>query len=530
MSNAKLQQFRSLLTERFTTVAVEIFGEMEAVVEAFYEENKRLRDVLHMVLHPEMRLPRIDAHQHTGAASDVRERSFKVDPEISEPSPKKPKEEPFDHDISFLSEPEAEPGEGEALIGPEREEDSDPSIPYITDSFHMEGVDPNDSPRTLTADEDCCSDSDITDVPQLSRSEGRASVSRELQKHYKKSAKSLMKPKWSLQKTMLELPRMVPQQQFFPAANDCTSFLARLTEAFKGFPDDKKPLITRMGLTEDVELVDCAFGRVPKGCPLSYQGPVSSGRDYQMYDDAPSRPLLPLARHRLKPMLAVPTLSAKEQEHVDHVQITWEAARMQEQATRGRTEAADELSKLRLTGRFREICKLKPGRSNAQHLVFKLQKGSPRRRAAQGQQDTKAQALREYCKHLCVNWSPCGFVVHPGAPWLGALPDGLVYDPKEAHSFGLVHVKCIETRSFIECKFLFCRDGVLQLKRTHSHYWHIQAELLVTGTEWCDLLVTSREDLLVQRIYRDAAMIKVMKKRLDDFIFYYYLPCLAPLR
>ncbi len=54
-----MQSFRSFLTERFTAVAVEIFGEVENIVEVFYEENKQLRNILHMVLDPEIKLPRI---------------------------------------------------------------------------------------------------------------------------------------------------------------------------------------------------------------------------------------------------------------------------------------------------------------------------------------------------------------------------------------------------------------------------------------------------------------------------------------
>ncbi|XP_068576635.1 uncharacterized protein [Cebidichthys violaceus] len=544
MSNGKLQHFRRFLTERFTSVAVEIFGEIETIVEAYYEENKHLRNVLHMVLNPEIKLPKIDVTQYTKAATDVRERPselhIKVDPEISEPLPKKPKEEQIEHDISLGSEQQQqqlEPGEVGNFIAhvksdPKEEEEEDTSIPCITDSFHIRVVEVNpDSPGTLSADEDedcyAAASHTVPDLPQLPRSEEGTSRRRELQKRDKKSAKGSTKPKCSLQKTMLELPRMVPHQSFIPAPPDCRSFLTRLTETFKDFPDDKKPLITKMGLTENVELVDCAFGKVPKGCPLSYQCPVPSERDYRIHDDEPPRPLLPLAHHRLEPMSTVPTLSAKEQEHMDVMQITWEAARMLEQSTRGcKEEEEEKLRTLRLTSRFMEVCKLKPGRTNAEHLIFKIQKGLPRCKAAQIEEEMKAEALREYCKHLCVNWSPCGFVVHPNAPWLGALPDGLVYDPKETPSFGLVHFKCTEFRSFIECKFLFCPDGILQLKRTHSHYWHIQGEMMVTGTEWCDLLVFSREDMLVQRIYRDAAMIKVMKKKLDDFFYYYYLPCL----
>ncbi|KAK9529288.1 hypothetical protein VZT92_013392 [Zoarces viviparus] len=718
MSNVRLQHFRSLLTERFTSVAVDIFAEIETIVEAYYEENRHLRDVLHMVLNPEIQLRRIDVPQYTGAATDVREQppelnithytgaatdvreqppelnithytgaatdvreqppelnnkvdpelseplpkkpkeeqiehdislgseqqqqqqqqlelgevgnfifieqppelSNKVDPELSEPLPKKPKEEQIEHDISLGSEqqqlelgevgnficieqppelsithytgaatdvieqppelnnkldpelseplpkkPKEEQIEHDISLGseqqqqlelgevgnfilnvksdPKEEQEEETSMPCIIDSFHVRVAEVNNDSGTLSADEDedCCADEDeecsaaasetseprVPDLPQLPRSEESTSRSRELQKRDKKSGTGAAKPRWSLQKTMLELPRMATHQSFLPAPTDCRSFLTRLTEAFKNFPDDKKPLITKMGLTEDAELVDCAFGKVPKGCPLSYQCPVPSDRDYRIHIDEPPRPLLPLADHRLKPMPVAPTLSAKEQQHKDVMQITWEAAHLLEQSTRGHKEQEEKLRTLRLTSRFKEICKLKPGRTNAQHLLFKIQKGLPRCKAAQIEEEMKAEALREYCKHLCVNWSPCGLVIHPNAPWLGALPSGLVYDPKETPSFGLVHVKFTGFRSFIECKFLFYPDGILQLKSTHSHYWQIQGEMMVTGTEWCDLLVFSREDMLVQRIYRDDAMINDMKTKLDDFIYYYYLPCLS---
>ncbi|KAM6947943.1 uncharacterized protein PEZ65_001495 [Lycodopsis pacificus] len=472
------------------------------------------------------------------------ELSDKVDPELSEPLPKKSKEEQIEHDISLGSEQQQlelwKVGNFILNVESNHKEEEETSI---VDSFHVRVVEVNpDSPGTISAneDEDCYADVDedcsaaasdtsapwVPDLTQLPRSEESTSRSRELQKRDKKSGTGSRKPRCSLQKTMLELPRMATHQAFLPAPTDCRSFLTRLTEAFKNFPDDKKPLITKMGLTEDVELVDCACGKVPKGCSLSYQCPVPSERDYRIHIDEPPRPLLPLADHRLKPMPVVPTLSAKEQEHLDRMQINWEAAHQLEQATRGHKEEEEKLRTRRLTSRFKEVCKLKPGRTNAQHLLFKIQKG-PRCKAAQIDEEMKAEALREYCKHLRVNWSPCGFIIHPNAPWLGALPGGLVYDPKETPSFGLVHVKFTEFRSFIECKFLFYPDGILQLKSTNSHYWQIQGEMMLTGTEWCDLLVFSSEDMLVQRIYRDDAMIDVMKKKLDDFFYYYYLPCLS---
>lgn len=150
----------------------------------------------------------------------------------------------------------------------------------------------------------------------------------------------------------------VAYNSFFTAPADCQSFLARLTEAYKDFSDDEKPLITKMGLTADVELVDCPFGKAPKGSPLSCHFPVPSRKDYIIIDDAPPRPLLPLSYHKLEPMLILPTLSPKEQEHVYGLQLTWEEAHNLEHSTHERKELVEELQKLRLTSRFRELCKL----------------------------------------------------------------------------------------------------------------------------------------------------------------------------
>ncbi|KAI4790594.1 hypothetical protein KUCAC02_034529, partial [Chaenocephalus aceratus] len=103
MSNTKLLRLRSFLTERLTTAAVEIFGEIETTVEAYYEENKRLRNVLHVVLNPEIKLSKIDVGQYSGASQGREqpcELRSRLEQEILEPLPKKPKEEPIEYDIS----------------------------------------------------------------------------------------------------------------------------------------------------------------------------------------------------------------------------------------------------------------------------------------------------------------------------------------------------------------------------------------------------------------------------------------------
>lgn len=61
-------------------------------------------------------------------------------------------------------------------------------------------------------------------------------------------------------------------------------------------------------------------------------------------------------------------------------------------------------------------------------------------------------AAMEYCKIKNVNYAPCGLVIHPDAPWLGASPDGLVFDPCAELPFGLVEIKCPNVKSYVDCK------------------------------------------------------------------------------
>lgn len=56
--------------------------------------------------------------------------------------------------------------------------------------------------------------------------------------------------------------------------------------------------------------------------------------------------------------------------------------------------------------------------------------------------DRVPEVLERYSDLFNVNVSPCGFVVHPDAAYLGASPDADVYDPNADPCFGLAEVKC----------------------------------------------------------------------------------------
>ncbi|KAF7208379.1 uncharacterized protein [Nothobranchius furzeri] len=541
MANQRLNKLTNFLTEHFTALALEVFGEVQSIVESYDEENKRLRSMLRTVIGPEIKLHMIDAGPYVKATTSTSEQpeepksSFEF--QLSQPGEKSPKEEPFEFEIKWNVEQQHQPGElhtsnvaSVVKEDPEQKEEKMDMMHANPVDIHVESC--PDNSATSSADEGENEEhSSLSDEASTSsliiRSTNGASNSK-VKNQQNPTTTSTKKPKPVIQKTLLQMPRMIIDKSLILSKDEQMSFLSRLHESYNDFPEDQKPMIAQMNLTADIEMVQCAFGEVPKGSPLSYQFPVPSAKDFIVHDDAPPQPDLPLFSRILEQASDIPTLSAQEQHNLNNMYVSWEQAHNLERSTRGRKQSAKELEKMRLIGRFKEISQLKPGRSNADKLVFKIRHGKPRTfkilSGQGGPEELKLEATREYCRNLCVNLYPCGLVIPPHAPWMGAFPDGVVYDPKEKNIFGLLHTIHVEGNSYTECSFLAFWECGIQLKQSYWHYWHIQGELMVTGMMWCDLLVHSTSDMLVQRIYRDETPIKCLKKKLEEFFYYYYLP------
>ena len=110
----------------------------------------------------------------------------------------------------------------------------------------------------------------------------------------------------------------------------------------------------------------------------------------------------------------------------------------------------------------------------------------------------------------------CGLVVNPSHPYLGASPDGKVFDPSSTSPFGLLEIKCPYTwrnNSMEEA----CQDpnfpcaminGVSRLKRDHKqgYYAQVQGQLALSGLPCCDFVVylSRSHSLSVEQIYFDA--------------------------
>ena len=135
----------------------------------------------------------------------------------------------------------------------------------------------------------------------------------------------------------------------------------------------------------------------------------------------------------------------------------------------------------------------------------------------------ESTAIEEYCRVREVNHYQCGFLIHPDAPWMGSSPDGMVYDPKGQPVFGLVEVKCPNVASYVDCPYIVIRDGKPSLRKTHPYFWQIQGQMLISGCEWCDFVVYTQEDMLLERIPCNNEIISIIKERVDYFFFYVYL-------
>ncbi|XP_056431624.1 uncharacterized protein LOC130393647 isoform X2 [Gadus chalcogrammus] len=296
----------------------------------------------------------------------------------------------------------------------------------------------------------------------------------------------------------------------------------RVSEVYKDFAAADRPMICSMGITEDIPLVDSLFGKVQHGSPVSYQQPAKD--QVKALHDATPPPSLPLQAYRLEPSECMFACSRKQQLHMQSLQVTEDLAHKIECGTREQSLCADwyNVRKPRVTAsRFREVCHV--GKASEEGLAERILRGIRQTAAMKRGLELEADAVWEYCQIKRVNHYKCGFVVHPDAPWIGASPDGVVFDPLEQPEFGLLEIKCPNISNYIDAPYLKVISGSVQLKPTHAYYWQVQGQLLVTGMSWCDFVVSAQDDVFIQRIQRDEGMMLTMKRGIDMFFFNVYM-------
>ena len=121
-------------------------------------------------------------------------------------------------------------------------------------------------------------------------------------------------------------------------------------------------------------------------------------------------------------------------------------------------------------------------------------------------------AIDRYHKYMHSQKTPVhvfksGFVVCTNSPILGCSPDGgKVIDPNCEDPFGLLEVKCPETKFQVspldacsDSKFFCERVGnMCKLKRTHAYYAQVQGQMGCTGAQCCDFVVHTKKGMSIQ--------------------------------
>ena len=297
----------------------------------------------------------------------------------------------------------------------------------------------------------------------------------------------------------------------------------QVAKAYKEFPPAEAPIVCSMAISGDVLLTNSSLGMVQSGSPLSYQQPAATRRD-RSFHVAPPRPSLPLQGYHLESTACSFVTTEEEQRHLQCLQVSWDMAHKYESATREQSSCMEwhQLKRPRVTAsHFREVCHV--SEKSEDGLVHRILQGTRQTAAMRRELELEADAIWEYCQTKRVNHYPCGFIIHPDAPWLGASPDGLVFDPSESVQFGLIEMKCPNLKSYVDCTYLKMKSGNLELKKSHAYYWQVQGQMLITGLTWCDFVISAEDDLLIQRIYRDNDVCKVIREKIDRFYFYVYM-------
>ena len=114
-------------------------------------------------------------------------------------------------------------------------------------------------------------------------------------------------------------------------------------------------------------------------------------------------------------------------------------------------------------------------------------------------------ALADYQFETGNDVTECGFFIHPDFNWLGASPDGLIYDD------GLIEIKCpYGKRHDVEPEFLSAAEQ-------KGYYAQMQFQLFVTGRMWCDFYQWSAYGSKTERVNFDPEFIEFALPKLKAF-------------
>ena len=133
-----------------------------------------------------------------------------------------------------------------------------------------------------------------------------------------------------------------------------------------------------------------------------------------------------------------------------------------------------------------------------------------------------------------------GLCVNPSLPYLGASPDGKIYDPLADPCYDLLEIKCpfskradtLEQASADPTFYLEKIGESFYLKTGHSsgYYEQAQGQMAITGMKWSDFCVflSDTNEMCVDRIpFNDIYWSTQLLPKLKEFYFDYALKYLV---
>lgn len=146
-------------------------------------------------------------------------------------------------------------------------------------------------------------------------------------------------------------------------------------------------------------------------------------------------------------------------------------------------------------------------------------------------QDMEEKARQDYAtyrsqSHQDFEVSSSGLVVRPSEPHLGSSPDGIV--TCTCCGRGVVEIKCpYKYREGLQGSKedkQFCLDNTDQLKTSHPYYYQVQLHMHVCDVSYCDFVVWTTEEFILQRILKDDELLQQTLPKAQDV----FITCVLP--
>lgn len=99
-------------------------------------------------------------------------------------------------------------------------------------------------------------------------------------------------------------------------------------------------------------------------------------------------------------------------------------------------------------------------------------------------------------------------LVHPSMRWLGACPDGIIFDLSENPVHGILEIKCpyklrnmsVEELHTTTFSSAFCSDTSPELRRVHMYLFQVMGQMAISCLKWVDFVVCGKNFILIDSI------------------------------